>query len=236
MTSLVKVQGGLQLAQGTAARFETFRARVKARTGYTVRITGPYGAFRSPADQAHMRWLYLTGQGAYAAPVGDSMHEQGRAWDNSSWSMHTGIVEEEAKAAGFVRDRVEKWHWNDYHSAPAYLSLVQLAPDVWGLPDTPAPPKRESRNEVSTVYVTGKGTPDAPLVFALAGDGVGQGAWIEFEGLTDKDGAAIVRQLVDSKHIKREGATEASAVYLPRYVWDQWKKYYLDPAPVRVIP
>lgn len=54
--------------------------RVDAQIGHPLQVTD---AGRTGEQQAHLRWLYENGLGSYAAPRGESPHEQGNAIDTN---------------------------------------------------------------------------------------------------------------------------------------------------------
>lgn len=54
--------------------------RVDAQIGHPLQITD---AGRTWEQQAHLRWLYETGQGSFAAKPGESPHEAGNAIDTN---------------------------------------------------------------------------------------------------------------------------------------------------------
>jgi hypothetical protein len=111
----------LQLKRRTAAKYLTLRQRVYERTKKWIRITYAYGAKRSRADQQYLvdGWNKRLPGFYYAAPVGQSNHEPGEAFDINNWAeVGEAIIKEEAKKLGLVRDKSERWHWNDDGTEP----------------------------------------------------------------------------------------------------------------------
>lgn len=117
----IAVQGSMTLEENTGRKFIALRSRVFLRSGKIIKITEPYGAYRTPAIQQYLRNGYLnyikTGIGPvfyYAAPDGQSNHQGGNAFDIFNWSyVGEQIIKEEAWKLNLVRDASERWHWNN---------------------------------------------------------------------------------------------------------------------------
>lgn len=133
--AFIAVQGSLTLEENTGRKFLALRANVFRRTGKTILITSPYGAFRTPQQQGYLRQGYLTysktGLGPvfyYAAPVGQSNHEDGCAFDINNWAaVGEQVIKEEAAKLGLTRDPSERWHWNNLKGPRFAYSSTSLA-------------------------------------------------------------------------------------------------------------
>jgi hypothetical protein len=119
--------------QGMIAEANTVAAfnRVNAALGGKLRVTAPYGAYRSPAQQRLLRNQYLSNpkKYAYAAPVGQSNHEApGTALDINNWASFP-TLRNVMTTYGFKRDPYEQWHYNytGPRSAPAALNVTPIA-------------------------------------------------------------------------------------------------------------
>jgi hypothetical protein len=118
--------------QGMVAEANTVAAfnRVNAAFGGRLRVTFPYGAYRTPGQQGILRNQYLSNPAkyAYAAPVGQSNHEApGTALDINNWASFPTLRNVMA-TFGFVRDPREQWHYNytGPRSAPAALDAKPI--------------------------------------------------------------------------------------------------------------
>jgi len=101
------VQGTMRAESNTAAAFK----RVNNAFGGRLKITSPYGAYRTRAMQQKLYDLFLSGRGATAARPGTSNHEGGKAldiWNHAQFPTLQAVM----KANGFVRDQHEAWHYN----------------------------------------------------------------------------------------------------------------------------
>jgi len=126
----IAVQGALTLEENTGRKFQALRAAVLARTGKLILITSPYGAFRTPAQQGYLRngWEKDWPGFYYAAPVGESNHEDGCAFDINNWAaVGEQVIKEEAWKLGLVRDPSERWHWNNPRGPKFTFSPAALA-------------------------------------------------------------------------------------------------------------
>jgi len=123
---LVDAGDGILLEAGTAAKWKRLVIRVYQRTGRTLRIVKPYGGNRTWAVQAYLHGLWRIGKGNYAAPPGQSNHEDGRAFDIANYAGIETIIREEAEALGLTRDPSERWHWNDLTPALAALDITPI--------------------------------------------------------------------------------------------------------------
>jgi hypothetical protein len=101
------VQGTMRAEKNTAAAFK----RVNKAFGGRLKISSPYGAYRTRAMQQKMYDLFLSGRGATAARPGTSNHEGGKALDIWNWSSFP-TLQAVMKANGFVKDAHENWHYN----------------------------------------------------------------------------------------------------------------------------
>ena len=119
--ALVYVQGLLKAQATTAAAFK----KVNAEFGGKLRISSPYGAWRSWAQQDKLHTLYMKGLGPTAALPGHSNHEAGDALDIWNWASFP-TLQAVMKKHGFVRDAHEGWHYNfvGADTAPAVAKPV----------------------------------------------------------------------------------------------------------------
>lgn len=150
---LVTLDNGLQLEQHTAATWYAFRAAVKAETGVTLHITKPNGAHRTTAMQQLLRDKWERGDGDYAAPPGESNHEDGTAFDIANYkTVPTATLQAIGRRFGLKRDPSEAWHYNDLgtYTIPAGAPGTQIGDDV------------------SFADIIKHGTVDAPAVVVLA--------------------------------------------------------------------
>tara|TARA_R110000822_G_scaffold92458_4_gene213293 strand:+ start:1811 stop:2359 length:549 start_codon:yes stop_codon:yes gene_type:complete len=101
------IQGTMRADSATVAAYKKVNKAFKGR----LKITSPYGAYRTRAMQQKMYDLFLSGRGATAARPGTSNHEGGKALDIWNWSSFP-TLQAVMKANGFVRDAHEQWHYN----------------------------------------------------------------------------------------------------------------------------
>jgi hypothetical protein len=116
--TLVSVGNGQFLEHDTAAAFFQLRADCLA-------ISQPYGADRTWAEQAYLHGLWRIGEGSYAAPPGQSNHEDGDAFDLYNWAKAATWLAQNAHKYGLTRDASERWHYNftGARTAPAGLPI-----------------------------------------------------------------------------------------------------------------
>jgi len=107
------IQGTMRADSATVAAFK----KVNAIFGGKLKISSPYGAWRSPAQQNKLHDLFLQGRGPTAVKSPFSNHEKGKALDIWNWSSFP-TLQTVMKAHGFVRDAHEQWHYN-FVGAPA---------------------------------------------------------------------------------------------------------------------
>jgi hypothetical protein len=105
--ALKRIQGVMRAEAVVVAQF----AKVNKRFGGKLKISAPYGAYRSRAAQLHLYKLFLSGRGPTAAAPGNSMHERGLALDIWNWASFP-TLQASMKAYGFTRDAKEQWHYN----------------------------------------------------------------------------------------------------------------------------
>lgn len=113
------IQGTMRAERATVAAYK----KVNKIFGGRLRITSPYGAWRSRAMQQKMYNLFLSGRGSTAARPGTSNHEGGRAVDVWNWAQFSSL-QKVMKDHGFTRDASEKWHYN-FTGAPAPRPAVK---------------------------------------------------------------------------------------------------------------
>jgi hypothetical protein len=110
--TLVTVQGTIRLDSRAAAAWSAMVAACAKATGVTLRITSPYGGYRSLAQQWEMwndRTTSTTGQVAYP---GTSVHGSGLCVDISNWGLAAEWVRRNARTYGFSRTiPTEPWHF-----------------------------------------------------------------------------------------------------------------------------
>jgi len=105
--ALQRVQGLLRAEKSTAVAFK----KVNKAFGGKLKISSPYGAWRSRAQQAKLYKLFLQGRGATAAKPGTSMHERGYSLDIWNWAAFPKL-EAVMKAHGFHKNVPgEAWHY-----------------------------------------------------------------------------------------------------------------------------
>jgi hypothetical protein len=106
--ALVYVQGLLKTEAVTAAAFK----KVNAEFGGKLKISTPYGAWRSWAMQNKLHTLFMKGLGPTAALPGHSNHESGYALDIWNWASFPTLPTV-MKKHGFILDVPgEKWHYH----------------------------------------------------------------------------------------------------------------------------
>jgi LAS superfamily LD-carboxypeptidase LdcB len=106
--ALKRIQGLLRAQAPVVTAFK----KVNKAFGGKLRISTPYGAYRSRAQQAKLYRLYQQGLGPTAAAPGHSNHEAGYALDLWNWAAFPKL-EAVMKAHGFTRDVPgEKWHYH----------------------------------------------------------------------------------------------------------------------------
>jgi peptidoglycan hydrolase-like protein with peptidoglycan-binding domain len=105
--ALKRIQGVMRAEAVVVAQF----AKVNKRFGGKLKISAPYGAYRSRAAQLHLYKLFLSGRGPTAAAPGNSMHERGLALDIWNWALFPTLPAV-MKAYGFTPIPGEKWHYN----------------------------------------------------------------------------------------------------------------------------
>ena len=161
---LVSIGSGLKLEYGTARRWNALVAAVWKTTGRTLYLRPKYGAYRSRAMQTFLRLRYLAAPNRFplALPPGQSNHEVGKAFDIANYGGIEPQIKVAAKKLGLIRDPSEAWHWNN------------LNPNE--LPPAEVPTRK--RNSMTTLYTTAKDTVTGKPRWALAGDGMGEAAWI----------------------------------------------------------
>lgn len=132
--SLTVIATGHSLATTAAASY----ARLVVLFGATIPIPKRLGAFRTFAQQQELRDLFLSGNGAFALPPGNSQHELGLAMDVGRPARKW--MKENAGAHGWRRTNpAEKWHF-EYtaaddqfigETAPSPFLLPRKAPDMF---------------------------------------------------------------------------------------------------------
>lgn len=167
------IQGTLRAETATARAFK----RVNLRYGGRLKITAPYGAYRTRAQQGLLYRLYKSGAGSTAARPGTSNHEGGRAVDVFNWAQFPTLRALMA-VEQFTPDPYEPWHYN--YTGPAVRTAAEKLKALLPIP---------RRTTVSTLYrddstlVKGKAV-NGQTLYALAGDGTGDAAWLEFRTYT----------------------------------------------------
>lgn len=101
------IQGAMRAESATVAAFK----KVNKAFGGKLKISSPYGAYRTRVMQQKMYDLFLSGRGSTAAKPGTSNHEGGKAVDVWNWSSFS-TLQAVMKANGFTRDTYEQWHYN----------------------------------------------------------------------------------------------------------------------------
>jgi hypothetical protein len=171
--ALAFIQGTMRAEKSTVAAYK----KVNKAFGGRLTISAPYGAYRSRAQQSTLYNLFRAGKGSPANPPGTSNHEDGRALDVWNWAAFD-TLRTVMKAHGFTRDPGEQWHYN--YTGPAAQTAAEKI--------TALISKRRKKS-MSTLYrddstlVKGK-RKDGVTVYALAGDGNGEAAWLETKSLT----------------------------------------------------
>jgi hypothetical protein len=119
-SDLTYVQGvitRMYLLTPTATAWKSLVAACKKATGVTLKITSPYGAYRSIAAQQKM-WVDRLKYPAGVAYPGLSVHGWGRSVDINNWSSADAWLRENAGRYGFRRTIPnESWHFE--HSGGA---------------------------------------------------------------------------------------------------------------------
>jgi hypothetical protein len=110
--TLVTVQGTIRLDSRAAAGWRAMVAACQSATGVVLRITEPYGGYRTLAQQWAMwndRTTSTTGLVAYP---GTSVHGSGLCVDISNWGLAAEWLRREARRYGFTRTiPTEPWHF-----------------------------------------------------------------------------------------------------------------------------
>jgi hypothetical protein len=152
--TLIFIQNGMVAEANTVAAFN----RANAFIGGGLRITAPYGANRTTAQQTLLRTNYLKlgpSKGwNYAAPPGQSNHEGGHALDINNWASFPTLRPVMEKF-GFRRDPVEQWHYN-------YTGAVTTSGGSTSVPisNTPLPePEKDTKmyiiSDGAALYLVG---------------------------------------------------------------------------------
>lgn len=121
-------------------------------------------------------------------------------------------------AQGLVRPySYEPWHWElpNIRIYPLVHSIPSSA-DSGASPFLPPAPQKKAKNSMSTLYIDESTTPPT---FALAGDGEGEAAWLEF---TDQ---ALANDLAGFHGISQR------AVKLGPVSFAEWRAKYLGSVP-----
>lgn len=215
---LVKVgEGNLLLEAETAAKYQLLKQRVYNITKKWIFITQPYGANRTGEEQAYLRngWDKKLPGFYYAAPRGQSNHEDGRAFDINNWAaVGESVIKTEAEKLGLKRDPNERWHWNNTGPSLAALGITPLENDM-SLTD---------REHVMLTRINDFWTRGEPL---MHGDGEGLRTLWDTQANV-KDGRAEMNQLRDQiSDLVKAGGFLNSRVQHP--IADKAGKFYEVP-------
>jgi hypothetical protein len=154
---LTVVQGGIRLAHATAAKWAVLVDRAQDRFGITLRITAPYGGYRSIEDQWAMWRDRSTSTTGVVAYPGTSVHGFGRAIDIDNWgSLGSARLDALAADLGLVRNIAgERWHYQDVTAGGGFAG------------HTPTPITEEDEEDdmyAPKVIFRTEGTPEWSLV------------------------------------------------------------------------
>jgi LysM repeat protein len=105
--------GQVYLASNAAAAWEAMRQESLRLYGTDLYPDGTLSGYRSYAQQLYLYNLYLSGEGALAAPPGTSSHEYGYALDLAEPYMRT-VVDQIGASFGWAKIEApdEWWHIN----------------------------------------------------------------------------------------------------------------------------
>jgi LAS superfamily LD-carboxypeptidase LdcB len=105
--------GTLYLANGAAEAWNAMREESLRLYGLDLYPAGPLSAYRSYAQQLYLYDLFMSGQGALAAPPGTSAHEYGTALDLADPSM-ASVIDAIGARYGWAKTEAgsEWWHVN----------------------------------------------------------------------------------------------------------------------------
>jgi LysM repeat protein len=105
--------GEAYLSSNAAANWNAMRDESLNTYGVDLYPAGPLSAYRSYEEQLYLYDLYVSGQGALAAPPGSSAHEYGASIDLADPAM-AGIIDQIGGAYGWAKTEAagEWWHVN----------------------------------------------------------------------------------------------------------------------------
>jgi LysM repeat protein len=105
--------GEAYLASNAAANWDAMRQESLNTYGVDLYPAGPLSAYRSYGQQLYLYDLYLSGEGALAAPPGTSAHEYGSAIDLADPAM-ADVIDQIGAAYGWAKTEAssEWWHVN----------------------------------------------------------------------------------------------------------------------------
>jgi LysM repeat protein len=105
--------GEAYLAANAAANWNAMRDESLNTYGVDLYPAGPLSAYRSYGEQSYLYDLYVSGQGALAAPPGSSAHEYGAALDLADPAM-ASVIDQIGAAYGWAKIEAseEWWHYN----------------------------------------------------------------------------------------------------------------------------
>jgi hypothetical protein len=133
----IRRQPGLWLTPSTEAYLE----RAIAEYGRPIYVQ-PDGAWRAYVKQKYFWDLYQKGVGNVASnpDTGTRPHMRGAAVDSIDTS---DACQAAFRRAGMVRDRLEKWHWNDPNWASLPVIKANFAVSIGSLSPIPVTPAME---------------------------------------------------------------------------------------------
>jgi LysM repeat protein len=105
--------GEAYLSSNAAANWNAMRDESLNTYGVDLYPAGPMSAYRSYEEQLYLYDLYLSGQGALAAPPGSSAHEYGASIDLAEPAM-ADVIDQIGAAYGWAKTAAsgEWWHVN----------------------------------------------------------------------------------------------------------------------------
>lgn len=127
--SLVVVQGELTLLADPAAAWVRLLAACRAATGVTLRLSEPFGAYRSIEAQREMWADPSTSTTGQVAAPGASVHGLGDRIDINNWESAARWLLFHARAYGWVRTiRRERWHFEYQPSRDRHKAALTITP------------------------------------------------------------------------------------------------------------
>jgi hypothetical protein len=211
-SALTHVQGLLvriYLLTSSAYAWKAMRAACRKATGVTLKITSPYGGYRSLKAQFAM-WADRYNRDKYPAGVaypGVSVHGWGRSADINNWGAAAGWLNDNAARFGFHRTLGnEPWHY-EHSGGSAGFTPIPITTETFS---------EESENSMILLYNA-----------AVPGEHEERRAVVQpgvfFEEIGPNGAATTGEAIRQQRGLKPSAPQSAITVDVGDWAWNFWK-------------